>query len=95
MSSPPLDETNLKLFSPDASRGFGLEVAAVLAVPLARHEEREFEDGEHKIRPLENVGGCDVYVVHSLYADAAQKRKRQARATAVLPRCVEERVSSA
>lgn len=72
MSSPPLDETNFKLFAPNASRDFGLEVAAVLDVPLARHEERDFEDGEHKIRPLENVRGSDVYVVHSLYGEAAQ-----------------------
>jgi phosphoribosylpyrophosphate synthetase len=34
-----------------------------LGVMLARHEEREFEDGEHKARPLENVRGKDVYVI--------------------------------
>jgi ribose-phosphate pyrophosphokinase len=37
---------------------------------LASHEEREFEDGEHKARPLENVRGQDVYVIHSLYGES-------------------------
>lgn len=32
-------------------------------------EERGFEDGEHKIRPLERVRGLDVYLVQSLYGE--------------------------
>ncbi|MGZ5092260.1 MAG: ribose-phosphate diphosphokinase [Burkholderiales bacterium] len=91
----------LRLFAPHASRDFGLEVAAALETPLAYHEEREFEDGEHKIRPLENVRGCDVYVVHSLYGEpgrsvndklvrllcflGALKDASAARVTAVMP----------
>ena len=43
-----------------------------LAIPLATHEEREFEDGEHKARALESVRGRDVFVVQSLYGDADQ-----------------------
>lgn len=38
-----------------------------LGIPLADHEEREFEDGEHKARPLVSVRGRDVYVVQSLH----------------------------
>jgi ribose-phosphate pyrophosphokinase len=57
------------LFALDASRGYGERVAAALGRPLCRHEEREFEDGEHKTRPLENVRGRDVYVIHSLYGE--------------------------
>jgi ribose-phosphate pyrophosphokinase len=34
---------------------------------LASHEEREFEDGEHKARPLDTVAGRDVYVIQSLH----------------------------
>jgi len=49
---------------------FGRGVAAALGVPLAAHEERDFEDGEHKMRPLENVRGRDVYVICTLYGDA-------------------------
>jgi ribose-phosphate pyrophosphokinase len=62
----------MKLFALDASRPFGEGIAAALEVPLARHEERGFEDGEHKARPLEVVRGEDVYVVQSLHGDPAQ-----------------------
>ena len=59
----------LCLFALDASRPWGERVAAALGQPLCRHEEREFEDGEHKARPLESVRGRDVYVIHSLYGE--------------------------
>ena len=59
----------LCLFALDASRPYGERVAAALGLQLCRHEEREFEDGEHKARPLENVRGRDVYVIHSLYGE--------------------------
>ena len=59
----------LRLFSLAESRLFGARVAATLGMALSRHEEREFEDGEHKSRPLENVRGADVYIVQSLYAE--------------------------
>jgi ribose-phosphate pyrophosphokinase len=61
---PPL------LFAPAASRAFGEQVAARLGVGLSAHEEREFEDGEHKARALVNVRDRDVYVFHSLYSEA-------------------------
>ncbi len=57
------------LFALNASRPYGERVASALGLPLAGHEEREFEDGEHKARPLENVRGRDVYVIHSLYGE--------------------------
>jgi ribose-phosphate pyrophosphokinase len=63
---------DLSLFALNASRDFGQRVADALGAPLAPHEEREFEDGEHKARPLESVRGRDVYVVHSLYGDPRQ-----------------------
>ena len=53
----------LMLFALDATRTYGAAVARELGTPLAAHEEREFEDGEHKTRPLENVRGRDVYVI--------------------------------
>lgn len=59
----------LCLFALDASRAYGKRVATALGITLARHEEREFEDGEHKARPLESVRGRDVYVIHSLYGE--------------------------
>ncbi len=64
-----MELADLALFALNASRDFGGAVAAALGMPLDAHEEREFEDGEHKIRPLVSVRGKDVFVVHSLYAE--------------------------
>jgi len=64
--------SRLAIFALEGSRPFGERVAERLSTALAAHEEREFEDGEHKARPLQSVRGCDVYVVHSLHGDNAQ-----------------------
>lgn len=58
------------LFALEATRELGERVAAKAGLPLAPHEERDFEDGEHKARPLASVRERDVYVLHSLYGDA-------------------------
>ncbi|HKJ08492.1 MAG TPA: ribose-phosphate pyrophosphokinase [Gammaproteobacteria bacterium] len=65
----PETPVDLMLFALEAERELGERMAAALGIGLGRHEEREFEDGEHKARPLENVRGRDVYVVCSLFAD--------------------------
>ncbi|MDO8860758.1 ribose-phosphate pyrophosphokinase [Haliea sp. E1-2-M8] len=57
------------LFSLRSGADFAGRVADLLGIPLGTHEERDFEDGEHKIRPLESVRQRDVYVVQSLYGD--------------------------
>lgn len=62
----------IALFALNASRDFGERVSVHLGIPLSAHEEREFEDGEHKARPLVNVRGKDVFVIQSLYSDARQ-----------------------
>ena len=58
------------LFALEGSRAHGERVASQLEWPLSPHEERAFEDGEHKIRPLIDVNGRDVFVIHSLAAGA-------------------------
>ncbi|HLN50148.1 MAG TPA: ribose-phosphate pyrophosphokinase-like domain-containing protein, partial [Steroidobacteraceae bacterium] len=70
--SRAVPNTLLRLFALEASGDLGRAIAHALGRPLAAHEEREFEDGEHKTRPLDPVGGADVYVVHSLYGGQAQ-----------------------
>lgn len=60
------------LFALAASHDLGAAIAARLGIALARHEEREFEDGEHKARSLQGVRSRDVYVIHSLAGDATQ-----------------------
>lgn len=60
------------LFALEASRGFGERVAAHLDMELSPHEERGFEDGESKARPLGNVRNRNVFVLHSLYGEDGQ-----------------------
>ena len=62
----------ISLFALDGSRDFGERIARRLGIALDDHEERVFEDGEHKARPLVSVRGRDVFVVHSLYGDPDQ-----------------------
>ena len=55
-----MERPALRLFALAASADLGAAVAAALDQPLAAHEEREFEDGEHKARPLDAVVGANV-----------------------------------
>ena len=59
----------LALFGLEGSRKLAELVAGRLEIALSPHEERRFEDGEHKSRPLQDVRGHDVFVLHSLYGD--------------------------
>lgn len=56
----------------NSSQEYGERVAAHVAEQIIPHEEREFEDGEHKIRPLASVRNRNVFVIGSLHADAEQ-----------------------
>jgi ribose-phosphate pyrophosphokinase len=58
------------LFALGASRALGEATAKAAGLALAAHEEREFEDGEHKARALASVRGRDVFVLHSLHGEA-------------------------
>ena len=58
------------LFAPAQARAFAGRMDAALGVALAPLEEREYEGGEHKVRPLVAVRGRAVYVVQSLSGDA-------------------------
>lgn len=60
-------DRGFRLFALRATNDLGMKIADALEQPLASHEERDFEDGEHKTRPLDNVRGTDVYVVQSLH----------------------------
>ena len=72
MVQPPSPALPPLLFALGATRGFGEAVAARMGLELSAHEERDFVDGEHKARPLVEVGNRDVYVMHSLAGDAEQ-----------------------
>jgi ribose-phosphate pyrophosphokinase len=62
----------MRFFALGATEALGQAVSEALGQPLARHEEREFEDGEHKARPLDPVAGADVYVLQSLHGGPTQ-----------------------
>lgn len=55
------------VFALENSRKFGEKVVQELDIFLSDHEEREFEDGEHKSRPLVNVRNQDVFIIQSLH----------------------------
>ncbi len=59
------------LFALNASRWLGERIASEMGLALCPHEERAFEDGEHKARPLTSVRDCDVFVIHTLHGDAS------------------------
>jgi ribose-phosphate pyrophosphokinase len=61
------DNARLRLFALHGTAELGESTARTLGQRLAALEEREFEDGEHKARPLEPVGNADVYVIQSLH----------------------------
>jgi len=56
------------LFALEGARSLGEQIAAAMGASLASHEERLFEGGEHKTRPLVEVGRREVFVVQGLHA---------------------------
>ncbi len=64
----PEAKTGVRLFALEATSELGAAIATCLGRELSKHEERSFEDGEHKARPLDPVGGAHVYVVQSLHS---------------------------
>lgn len=55
------------IFAPEESRHLGAPVAEALGTGLAELEDRAFEDGEGKLRPLTPVRGEKVCVIQSLH----------------------------
>ncbi len=70
METAPIPNS-IALFAPTATRPLGEAVAAALGCKLSALEERRFEGGEFKIRPLEAVRSRRVYIIQSLHGDAA------------------------
>ncbi|ARN80537.1 ribose-phosphate pyrophosphokinase [Methylocystis bryophila] len=63
-------DPELAVFALDANGDLAQNIGRSLHLELAPHEERRFEDGEFKIRPLANVRNKDVFVISSLYGEA-------------------------
>jgi ribose-phosphate pyrophosphokinase len=62
----------LRIFALSATSELGTNIASAAGLPLAALEERQFEDGEHKTRPLDSVNDADVFVIQSLHAGPSQ-----------------------
>lgn len=60
------------LFALKGSEHYATRVAQRLGCQLALHEEIDYEDGEHKCRPLTPVNSREVVVFHALYGDGCQ-----------------------
>lgn len=58
----------IALFTLAGTGDYAKRLAAQLETPLSPVEERDFEDGEHKVRPFIPAEGCDAYVIHALTA---------------------------
>lgn len=63
---------NFRLFGLNGSEKYAKQVAKYLDTPLSPHAEYFFSDKEFYVRSDENVRGCDVYVISSLYSDKHQ-----------------------
>lgn len=57
----------MRLYALQRDDPLAAAVAAALDEPLAPHEERRFEDGECKLRPLSDPRGEDAFVLASLH----------------------------
>ena len=66
------DHARAILFALGGSQALAGAVAHRLGVELAPHEERDFEDGEHKIRPLRGVRNQNVFVFANLTSSPGQ-----------------------
>ena len=62
----------VRLFALKGTTELGRDIGNLLGLPISAHEERDFEDGEHKARPLDSVAGTDVFVIHSLHGGPSQ-----------------------
>ena len=61
----------MQLYGLDPTPALAQAIAARLGRSLSAHEDRGFEDGEHKRRPLADPRGQDCYVIDSLHGDLA------------------------
>jgi ribose-phosphate pyrophosphokinase len=60
------------IFALDTDDGLARALAADLDMAISPHEDRTFDDGEHKLRPLLDPRGDEAYVVASLHGGPAR-----------------------
>jgi ribose-phosphate pyrophosphokinase len=62
----------MKVFVLGPTGSLGERIAVAVETAPTAHEEREFEDGEFKIRALEDVARETVFIVQSMHGNAAR-----------------------
>lgn len=63
----PGQSWRMLFFALNGSEALGQRIAQAGSWPIAAHEERDFELGEHKARPLVDPRGQDVFVLAALH----------------------------
>jgi ribose-phosphate pyrophosphokinase len=89
--------TGLRIFSGRSNRGLAERIAEYLGLPLGRTQLDDFPDGEISLKLLDDVRGCDAFIVQStcppgnkhlmellIFIDCL-KRASAKRITAVIP----------
>jgi len=89
--------TGLRIFSGRSNRGLAERIAEYLGLPLGRMQLDDFPDGEIALKLLDDVRGCDAFIVQStcpsgnkhlmellIFIDCL-KRASAKRITAVIP----------
>lgn len=64
-----MDTDKNLIFALDSSKAFGSKVAEGIGMTRSAHEERDFPEGEHKIRSLVDVRNKRVFIIYSLYGE--------------------------
>ncbi|MFX0557040.1 ribose-phosphate diphosphokinase [Maribacter sp. CXY002] len=64
-----MNTTKNLIFALEPSKAFGSMVAEAIGSTLSAHEERDFSEGEHKIRSLVDVRNKDIFIIYSLFGD--------------------------
>ena len=62
----------MRLFTLDLDQQLAVHTAERLGTELSPVEIRSFSDGDFKIRPLVDVNGHDVYLIHALFNEAGR-----------------------
>jgi len=88
---------NLRMFAGRSNRGLAEQIAQYLGCPLGRVQLEDFPDGEISLKLLDDVRGCDAFIIQStcppvnahlmelLICIDCMKRASAQRITAVIP----------
>ncbi|MBD3169518.1 MAG: ribose-phosphate diphosphokinase [candidate division Zixibacteria bacterium] len=87
---------NVRLLTGNSNRALADKISKAIGIPLSEAHVGRFSDGEVIVQILENIRGCDVFIVQSTNAPAenlmellimidAARRASAARITAVIP----------